>query len=70
MSSRCKRKRFACGHLGKGQHCHRCEQAVMLEKMANKGKRLINHKKSHHEKPHVWTIEDMFEEAKRLKGPM
>lgn len=60
------RKRFACGHRGRGAYCHRCEMAEKLEEMAGANKRLVTHKKA--AKPKKWTVEEMLEEAKRLRN--
>lgn len=60
------RKRHVCGHRGFGLRCHRCEFADKLEEMAKAGKRLTDHKK--HKKPHKWTLEEMHEEARRLRS--
>ena len=61
------KKKFSCGHRGFGDdHCHRCDFAGKLEKMAKDGKRLVDHKK--HKKPHTWTLEEMLSEAKRLRA--
>ena len=38
----------------------------MLEEMSKAGKRSTDHKK--HKKPHKWTVEEMQEEAKRLRN--
>lgn len=34
MAKHRKRFRFACGHLGKGKYCHRCDQADTLASKA------------------------------------
>ena len=60
------RKRHSCGHRSFGQYCHRCEFADKLEEMSKAGKRLVDHKKK--PKPHKWTLEEMQEEAKRLRS--
>lgn len=62
------KKRFECAHRGKGMYCHRCQQADIIEKMAKRGTPLVDHKKEHHKKPHKWAIEDMYNEAKRLRS--
>lgn len=33
-----RKKRFKCGHLGRGQFCHRCDQAAKAE-MEAKGEK-------------------------------
>jgi len=62
------RKRFSCGHKGFGQQCHRCEMASKLEEMATSNKPYVTHKKAEAPaKPKRWTVEEMLEEAKRLR---
>lgn len=41
MAKHRKRFRFACGHLGKGKYCHRCQQA---DEMAAKAATLAQSK--------------------------
>lgn len=60
------RKRHECRHRNFGKYCHRCEFADTLEEMSKTGKQLIDHKK--HKKPHKWTLEEMQEEARRLRA--
>lgn len=59
------KKRFSCGHTGFGGYCHRCQWATELEEMAAAGHRYVDHKRQ--AKSRRWTIEDMLEEAKRLR---
>lgn len=59
-------KRFPCGHRGRGAYCHRCEMADKLEEMAKAGERFVTRKKT--AKPKKWTVEEMYEEAKRLRN--
>jgi len=65
------RHRFSCQHKGKGKFCHRCAQAEMLETLlANKQlyspKAAMLSKTPANRKP--WTLEEMANEAKRLRG--
>jgi hypothetical protein len=60
--------RFSCQHKGKGQFCHRCKQAEVLEVMLENKEQYApkNLVEGAAQKP--WTFAEMATEAKRLRS--
>lgn len=50
------KKLFQCGHKGRGQYCHRCEQAAELKKDA----------KLHEEKKDIVKAGELYAKAQKL----
>ena len=65
------RKRFPCGHVGLGTHCHRCKEAARFLALAEAKTKYTTFKDRPKDQggPVVWTPEDLRAEAKRLQAP-
>ena len=62
------RHRFPCQHTGRGQFCHRCQQAEVLEKLIEAKQLYAPQNLVNGEKQKPWTPARMSEEAKRLRN--